>query len=362
MPISAWLPPWLRDECQREQRGIQPPKAERDTLGSVVRCAIMPRRAASTALLLTRVEDVCVHMGNGNVLDFRVRLTGSAVWVGPAWAVACGAVASGALTKDWHSLVLLLVAVVLADPILGTAWSLASSAGVASPRSGQDNPSPRHRVPSLPYTLPGSLAGRLGELVAERVSRWRVWAGERSGESLLGLGFAAIAAVLLAAQLGVVPALLVAVALAAVFGRLALGHALGVLESILATVVLAGIPWLLGYAVFARPWGQEDWLGSAGAPLLWAATYALVFGACALIAGQVLVQGARLLTAAHAAGIVLLVLAKEPILAGGVALLFLPQVMLQPLMLRLSDGRWYLRRAQVFTLLAMLALAMAMRS
>jgi len=307
------------------------------------------------------MQDVHEHMGDGNLLHLRVRLTRSAVWVGPAWAVVCGAVASGAFPKGWYSLVLLLVAIVLADPILGTVWSLASSADGKSPGSEKDNPGPRHSVPSLPYTLPGSLAGRLGEIVAERVSRWRVSTGERSVELLVGLGFIATLAMLLAALLGGVPALLVGAALATVFGRLVLGQALGRLEGALATALLAGTPWLLGFAVFARSWGQENWLASAGAPLLWAAAYALAFHACALIAGEVLVRGARLLTVVHAASIVLLVLAKEPILAGGVALLFLPQAMLQPLMLRLSDGRWYLRRAQVFTLLAMLALAAAMR-
>jgi len=302
------------------------------------------------------------HIGNGNVLDLRVRLTGSTIWVGPAWAVVCGAVASGAPTRDWQSMVLLLLAVALADPILGTTWSLASSAVVASPRRAKANPGPSHSVPSLPYALPGSLADRLGQLVGERVSRWQLAAGQRAGESLLGLGFVSTLAVLLAAVLGVVPVLLVAAALAAAFARLVLGHALGQLESVVATAVLAGIPWLLGYAVFARPWGQEDWVGSAGASLVWAATYALAFHACALIARDGLSSGARLLVLAHVAAIAVLILAKEPILGGSVALLFLPQAMLQPLMLRLSDGRWYLRRVQVFTMLAMLAMAVAMRA
>jgi hypothetical protein len=81
-----------------------------------------------------------------------------------------------------------------------------------------------------------------------------------------------------------------------------------------------------------------------------------------LIARDGLSSGARLLVLAHVAAIAVLILAKEPILGGSVALLFLPQAMLQPLMLRLSDGRWYLRRVQVFTMLAMLAMAVAMRA
>jgi hypothetical protein len=307
-----------------------------------------------------KVEKEYPHGAEGSLLDLRVRLTRSAIWVGPAWAVICGAAASGDLALDWRVLVSLLVAVALADPVLSSAWNLANASESRGSSAIKENPGPANVVPALPYTAPGSLADRLREALSRRVAGWSASMSEQAGELPLGLGFASLVTLLLAALLGVGPLLLAVVALAVVLLRLVVGDMLGRLKGILGTAVLSGIPWLLGYAVFAKPLLGFDALGSVGAALLWAATYATVFHACKSIASQELSRGGRLLVWAQIAAIVVLIVAKQPILGAAVALLLVPQAMLQPPMLRLDDGAWYLRRAQPFTLLATLATALAL--
>ena len=53
------------------------------------------------------------------------------------------------------------------------------------------------------------------------------------------------------------------------------------------------------------------------------------------------------------------VIDKQPIMAGVVALLLLPQMLLQPALLSTRDGLWYLGRVQAFTMAAMMATAVA---
>jgi len=66
-----------------------------------------------------------------------------------------------------------------------------------------------------------------------------------------------------------------------------------------------------------------------------------------------------LLNLAQVATVALLVFWKQPILAGVVTLLLLPQMLLQPALVRTGDGLWYLRRVQAFTMGAMMATAVA---
>jgi hypothetical protein len=93
--------------------------------------------------------------------------------------------------------------------------------------------------------------------------------------------------------------------------------------------------------------------------LVWAAAYAMTFHAYRLLGGRRLATGSTLLAAAHLSAVIVLVVVREPILAGGVALLLLPQLMLQPALLGAGEGVWYLRRVQIFTMLATMVTAMA---
>lgn len=293
-------------------------------------------------------------------MNLSLRPTGSLIWVGPAWAVICGAVASGALARDWQPLLMALLAVVLADPVLSTIWAVASSDDSRYAVKPTGNPGHGSLLPSLPYTVPGSAADRLREFLEGRLvgRRWAVFPGAR--ESILTLGFASAVALLVGAVLGLFPLALVIAALVAGGARLWLGGSSVRLGEVLGSGVLAGVPWVLGYVVLAEPLIGEQGPGSLGFALLGAAAYAGVFHGCALISSQRLALGANVLTLFHVFIVAVLMLIRHPVHGGAVALLLLPQVMLQPLMLRLDDGGWYLRRVQGFAMLAMLSVALAL--
>ena len=120
------------------------------------------------------------------------------------------------------------------------------------------------------------------------------------------------------------------------------------------------IPWLIGYGALAEIDIGAGGVATVSQASVWAASFALVYHAYGMIGTERLSGGATLLVIAQVAVIAALIVVKQPILAGAVGLLLLPQMMLQPAMLSVGDGLWYLRRIRVFTLLATLATAAAM--
>jgi hypothetical protein len=298
--------------------------------------------------------------GGGGLLSLVLRTTGSALWIGPAWAVLCGAVASGALERTGQMLVSVLLGVILADPILSSVWRLAGSLDYHSASGHSANPGKGFSVPSLPYTLPDSVAGRLRKLLGDKIAGWRWTLWPRAGGLLLTMGFSSGLALLIAAVLGPGPVALAALVLGIAAVRLALRDRADTLDAALGSLALAGAPWLLGYFIPANPLAGGQGVDSLIFGLVWAATYAGVFHGCALIGARCLSVGAQVLMASQVVSVSLLILSKSPVWGGAVALLLLPQVMLQPLMLRLDDGEWYLRRVQGFTMLAMLAMALGL--
>lgn len=167
-------------------------------------------------------------------------------------------------------------------------------------------------------------------------------------------------ALLISSVLGDVPLGLTVLALGLAAWRLAMAPREGALSGMLATCFLAGLPWLMGWGAFSHMQVGMSELRPLGQALVWAAAYAMAFHAYRLLGGHRLARGATLLTVAQLSAVVLLVVARQPILAGGVALLLLPQLMLQPALLRVGEGVWYLRRVQLFTMLATMVTAMAM--
>lgn len=287
----------------------------------------------------------------GRVFTLDVKDTGSSVWLGPAWAVLCGAVASSGLALDGQSLVTLLLAMILADSVLGSVWRLAS---------GGRSPWLRKAIGKPAARLRGSRARRLLVYLKGRPRHWRAAVWPRAGTSMLGLGFLLLLALAIAAGLGGAALLLTIGALGVAIWRQALSSREGTLAGALESCYLAGLPWLIGWAALGSfEWGRSELMPLAQA-LAWAAAYALTFHAYRMLGGQRLSTGANLLVAAQLAVVALLIVARQPILAGAVALLLLTQLMLQSALLKVGEGAWYLRRVQVFTMLAMLVAAVAM--
>jgi hypothetical protein len=93
--------------------------------------------------------------------------------------------------------------------------------------------------------------------------------------------------------------------------------------------------------------------------LVMAAIYALAFHSYQLLSRESLSSGAALLNLTHVTAAAMLIILKQPILAGAVALLLLPQVLLQPALLMTRDGFGYSRRMQAPTMAAMMVTALA---
>lgn len=97
-------------------------------------------------------------------------------WIGPAWATICGALASGAFSLSGETLLRILVAIILTDPILG-AWRAAwvNTDWRAPLRVWQ--PTPTRSWMLLPYARLNSPAARLSQWISSRAKFWRdaVW-------------------------------------------------------------------------------------------------------------------------------------------------------------------------------------------
>jgi hypothetical protein len=295
----------------------------------------------------------------GRLLNLEVQSARSRVWLGPGWAFLCGAVASAALDVSWHTLISLLLGLLLVDSLLGTVWSLITSDRWASVAREEANPGQKTRPSALPYTLPGSLGYRSFELLSERVSLWQSTLSSKAGSSLLSLIFSSLFSVVVAALLGEGPLLLTGAALVVVVLYFAFFRSQGATRLALGSCYLAGLVWLIGYATFHEFAALSSDKGVLVVPLLWAAIYAVAFHAYQLLSTGGLARGAALLNLAQIAAAAVLVIVKQPILAGIVGLLLLPQMLLQPSLLSTGDGSWYLRRVQVFTMAAMMATAAA---
>jgi hypothetical protein len=294
----------------------------------------------------------------GGLLALEVKSVGNRMWLGPAWAVLCGAVASGELEIGWRAALAVLLAVVLADGVLGSVWTLATSAGQwRLPKKRRGNPRGEAALPALPYTLPGSVGGRLSSFLAQALHRWRDVIWPRVGTSIAGMGFLSLVALLMAAFLGMGPFVVTAVAVGFAAAGVVDARSGGSRGAVLASCVLAGLPWLIGYTALGGTTVIEEGLASFLRILLWPALYAVTWYGYRMLGQEQSQRGAVVLNLAQVAAVALLVAVRQPIMAGAAALFLLPQLLLQPALLRADEGLWYLRHSQIFAMCAMMAMA-----
>jgi hypothetical protein len=306
-------------------------------------------------------RDKRVHsFGEGGLLALQVGSVGPRVWLGAAWGALCGAAASGGLEVSWQVLVVVLLTLVLADPVLGSVWSLVSEAsGWRFPRPRKGNPGSEAAIAALPYTIPGSVGHRFSLFAGQALVRWRSTIWPRVGTSILGLGLLCLVALLVASALGSVVLLVTVIALGVAGAALVDVRSGARWRGLLGSAFLAGLPWLLGYTALAQNSLGEQGLVSLARVLVWPALYATTWRAYQWLDEGESGKGAVLLSVAQSVVVALLVLVKQPIAAGVVALFLLPQLLLQPALRDGADGPWYLRRVQVFTMASMLAMSVA---
>ncbi len=281
-------------------------------------------------------------------LDFR---PGSSLsWVGPALAALAGAMASHRLAPDADTLLILVVALLLADPLLGGLWTVVTSADWLAP--WRETPSSVTLPPPLPHAEAGSPAHRLSEWLA----RLRGHGLEESPRGILlpltEAGFYLVSASALAAVLGP-PVILVVIAafslamLCALLGGVRRHHWLE-------TAYVFAVPWLVGYGAFGGL-PLEAQPASLVALALGAAAALAYGGYRTLVVGGPLPGALLALDLGQLLALVVLVAAQRPWQAGLAGLLLVAQALWQPRLWRDRDPLSYAGATQGFLALGVLA-------
>jgi len=302
------------------------------------------------------------------------------MWLGAGWAALCGAVASGGLDLRGANLVRLPALLLLTDGLLGAVWATLTIAADRLAETGRA--STREIEPSGVRDLAdgeGSLSEEAVDLAVlapplpiragQAISRLRR-ALLTMGEELLHWFIAVAATFAVAPLLGPV---VTALAAAGVLFPLVVSFAFGghpLRGGLTRAVVEVLVPWSLGLAAFtALPnigQGVADWVA---AMVLWVAdhgTHFLVAGLFSAAYYALLTLDRRTrrrwriigLNLSQGLIVALLVLWRQPLLAGMAAFLWFAQLPFQPY-LRMGYVRWYLHNTQWFVMGWMLVASVA---
>ncbi|MBU0495938.1 MAG: hypothetical protein KKA73_23365 [Chloroflexi bacterium] len=317
--------------------------------------------------------------------DLRLRPIAPFTWLGPVLACLGGAWAGSGPQLDWP----VVLAFLLADPLWGGLWTLIVNRNWFVIR-GASRGDKGFRLPLLPYTTPGSPGERLIRWL-DRALDWLItvlwpWLGS----SILSVVVVYALALCVAAILGPLALGLTALALALAMLQWlfrTIGGSRGVPgeRATLTALYAVLLPWLLGLvaqgallpvlyqwnALAARltatgewRWPQPGELDTLLSYVPWAALlaallYAEVYRWCLRLheGERALGRAILALDSMQLLAATLLVSLGQPLFAGLVGLLLVPQVLLQPFLFWEGRRSWYLRQTQPFVVIGMLAAA-----
>jgi hypothetical protein len=266
-------------------------------------------------------------------LDLRAPRT----WFGPSWALLGGVVSSGNMPLELRSLVILAVAWLACEPVLGTL--LAQSLEMSRSRRERGGEAAPKGQWSMPYAQPQSPGQRAVDGLAARLARltsgWQ--ATEGAPERWLVL---ALVAVVLGAVVGGAVPLLVTVALAVLlYVTLSKPLRRDAREGLAAGQFF--LAWLIGRSAFAALDYRSVLMGAAFAGIWYAWTRRPPQPVA--------------LTVTHVLLAALLAIAHAPLSAGGVLLLAGPVLVLLPE--GPSNQRTYLPQSQLYLMASLLLAA-----
>ena len=292
-----------------------------------------------------------MHRVLGPMMKLEVRVTRPLTWLGPAWAALCGAMASGWLTLSGENLLFLLIVLFLADALWGTLWHLIAERDwlVSSNWPSQTQEA---SLTALPYTAPGSPSHRIFNRLGRKLAWWRAVFWPRQGPAFIGLVVALPLTLVLAIILGQRVIILTSAALAIMVLALLRARRHSPPPLSLRAILEMGFAWLAGHIAF-------------GPLTLWsfllAAFYTVAYHSCLKLARNSGKPSLILLKVSQAAAIALLIFLRQPVVAGVMGLLLLPQMLLQPFLGQGQVELWYLRRTRPFLMAGMLLAALAIR-
>jgi hypothetical protein len=295
-------------------------------------------------------EDKPGNIWPGRLIGLRMEISSSSTWLGSGWAALCGAVASGQMGFEAQSLLLLLLVLFLVEPVLGGIWGLIIGTDWFAPFA--EGHLSRGEIPSksLPYTSPGSPGYRASRWLAGGLAWWRRDFRPHVGTEFFSLILTLAVAITLAPLLGRMVTLLTLVAfvlMAVVFFSSRQREAISLSSR---AILELGLPWLIGHLAF----GPLNWESVA-----FALAYTVAYYARFVLLDGRRRTATRLLNGSQIVAVALLIIVKEPILAGIAGLLLLPQLLLQPFLWRGEAELWYLRRSQAWLMAGMLTTVLA---
>ncbi len=292
-----------------------------------------------------------MHRVLGPMMKLEVRVTRPLTWLGPAWAALCGAMASGWLTLSGQNLLFLLIVLFLADALWGTLWHLIAERDwlVSSNWPSQTQEA---SLTALPYTAPGSSSHRIFNRLGRKLAWWRAVFWPRRGPAFVGFVVALPLTLVLAIILGQRVIILTSASLAIMVLALLRARRHGAPPLSLRAILEMGFAWLAGHIAF-------------GPLTLWSfllvAFYTVAYHSCLKLARNSGKPSLILLKVSQAAAIALLIFLRQPVVAGVMGLLLLPQMLLQPFLGQGQVELWYLRRTRPFLMAGMLLAALAVR-
>lgn len=261
--------------------------------------------------------------------------------------------ASGGLVARWETLLSLVLAAFVADPLWGALWALIAEADWLLVLDSRRLPARGDVVLPVPYTAPGSPAQRF----ALWLGRVRIWARQEFAPRLGGHAVSLAVVVPLLAVLSLIlgprAVTLSLAALGVTLGALLTRSPDGPPSPWLRALLEIGLPWLLGHGSLA-PFTARSALAVLG--------YTITYGASLSLLNSINRHTLFLLNGGQVAALSLLVLWQQPIAATVGGLLLLAQMAAQT-HLNAAPARvaWYLQWTQPLLLMGMLVAALAVK-
>ncbi|HEX7586871.1 MAG TPA: hypothetical protein VF478_01005 [Anaerolineae bacterium] len=281
----------------------------------------------------------------GRWLALELRPTRPLTWLGPAWAVLCGAVASGGLLPRGQTAFLLIFSLLLGDVLLG-AW-----------RALWLQPDWRDAVRRAVINAPtwyvesddayGWRVVRLIRRIGGRVRFLRKVILPAVDSEIVGMAMVGALALSVAVVLGQT---VVALTLAALFFALVEGQVSGERGAYLRALFEIALPWLIAESAF----GYFSWLS-----LFYVLIFTLVYRSLVGLAETRRTYWLVWSNLAQLLAALALFVGSAPAVAGLAALGLLAQVLWQSRFRVNRDGRAYVQRVQSYVLVVMLAAAFA---
>jgi hypothetical protein len=287
----------------------------------------------------------------GGLIRLQARLADPATWLGPAWAMLCGVIASGDFSwqgADWLRMALL---VLLVDGCWGTLWAALGSTNWAAPLHQWRTWEFGERTPKPPYTLPDSPGDRILSWVGLFRAWWRHLFWLDCGPAISAIIITLPMTVLLGTLLGQEMLLLSTAAVAAMQAGTIGSRGRGTTAPEWNALIGVALPWLAGHAAFG-PLTPSSSLLALILALAWGGAWRVESPR-----GRFVAAGGQLLAAA------LLVALNQPLTAlaaCGLVLLLVPQLALLPWIGRGQPAGWYVRHTRPWLMAAMLIAAWAL--